>query len=143
MLSNNDLKFLSIASNECIKSNMLMRHGCVAVLNGNIIAKGYNNLRTYSRDRFLNNTSFACHAEVDVLRKIVKKNIKKNKIVLYVVRLNKSGLYMNSKPCIDCIKLIKKYNIKKIVYSCDKTLFVKCKPEECKTTHVSYGNKCI
>jgi tRNA(Arg) A34 adenosine deaminase TadA len=142
-ISNKDFNFLQIALNEAIKSKMLMKHGCVAVLNGVVLATGYNNYRTYSRDKLLNHTTFACHAEVDVLRKIIKQHHKKNKVVLYIVRINNSGFFMNSKPCLNCIKLIKKYNIKRIVYSCSKTEFVKCRPIDCKTDHLSYGTRCL
>ena len=39
MISQKDYNFLSIASNEASKSNVLMRHGCVAVVNGKVLEK--------------------------------------------------------------------------------------------------------
>ena len=64
-----DEKFANIALEEAKKSDVLSQHGCVAVLNGKIIARGHNSSRAYSGDGFLRNTC-SCHAEVDVLRKL-------------------------------------------------------------------------
>jgi len=69
-INNKDEKFASIALNESSKSNMLHhQHGCVAVMGGKIIARGYNSDRCYSKDEFLKNTC-SCHAEIDVMRKL-------------------------------------------------------------------------
>ena len=37
-----DERFASIAAEESSKSTMSQRHGCLAVINGKIIARGYN-----------------------------------------------------------------------------------------------------
>lgn len=69
-INNKDEKFATIALNESSKSNMLHhQHGCVAVMGGKIIARGYNSDRCYSKDEFLKNTC-SCHAEIDVMRKL-------------------------------------------------------------------------
>jgi len=44
-----------------------MRHGCVAVLNGRIIGRGYNHHRSHSNDGFVHNC-VTCHAEMSALR---------------------------------------------------------------------------
>ena len=49
MYSNNDDRFLSIAINEAGKSDLRARLGCIAVVSGKIIARGYNHYRTYSK----------------------------------------------------------------------------------------------
>ena len=69
-INNKDEKFASIALDESSKSNMMHhQHGCVAVMGGKIIARGYNSDRCYSNDEFLKNTC-SCHAEIDVMRKL-------------------------------------------------------------------------
>ena len=45
---------ISEAIEEAYKSPVLMRHGCVAVKNGKILARGFNHYRTFSRDNFIN-----------------------------------------------------------------------------------------
>ena len=69
-----DEKYANIAFNEASNSNMTMKHGCIAVRSGRIIAKGHNSTRTYSNDGYIN-MCCSCHAEIDVLRKCHKMKI--------------------------------------------------------------------
>jgi len=73
-ISRKDIEFISVAAAEGMKSNVLMRHGCVAVMNGKIIGKGYNNYRNRTYDGFVNNTNqCTCHAEMAALRNVYHK----------------------------------------------------------------------
>ena len=77
-ISTRDERFATIALDEANKSNMVHhKHGCVAVIGGRIIEKGYNSERCQSNDGFLENAC-SCHAEVDVMRKLEKRLSKKN-----------------------------------------------------------------
>ncbi len=71
MCSVTDYKHASIAAIEAQNSPCGMRVGCVAVLNGQPIARGFNNYRSYSQDGIIKD-SFTCHAECDVIHKINK-----------------------------------------------------------------------
>lgn len=73
ILSRSDEIFIQAAATEAHKSPVLMRHGCVAVISGTIMARGHNNYRTHSRDNFINNTC-TCHAEIAALRELYKNN---------------------------------------------------------------------
>lgn len=67
-----DEKFASLALSLCKNSNLKHhQHGCVAVLNGKIIARGWNSDRCFSKDGILKNVC-SCHAEMDCLRKMMK-----------------------------------------------------------------------
>lgn len=68
-MSNRTLKFLNEAVNEAHQSDLLMKHGCVAVINGRIIGRGHNYYCTKSRDGFVNCCS-SCHAEISALRNV-------------------------------------------------------------------------
>ena len=68
-ISASDENYLSYAAEESKKSNLLSQHGCVAVVNGKILARGHNTLRTVSSDGFICNTC-SCHAEIATLRKL-------------------------------------------------------------------------
>tara|TARA_R110002072_G_scaffold813_7_gene6565 strand:+ start:266 stop:553 length:288 start_codon:yes stop_codon:yes gene_type:complete len=69
-ISSRDYNYLAEAMYEANKSAVLMRHGCVAVINGKIRAKGHNNInRTQSKDNFIKNTC-SCHAEIACLRSL-------------------------------------------------------------------------
>jgi deoxycytidylate deaminase len=68
-----DEKFATIALNEANKSTVKYhQHGCVAVVGGRIVERGYNSYRSRSNDGFLEGTC-SCHAEVDVMRKLDKR----------------------------------------------------------------------
>jgi len=116
MCSVTDAKYAAIATTEAYKSDLAYRHGCIAVVSGKIVARGYNHYRTISQDGLIGRVG-SCHAEIDVLRKCLKKNIKK-KISLYVVRLSVRGTeIMQSDPCIDCYAKMQQFGIKNITYS--------------------------
>lgn len=115
LCSNSDEKFASIASIEANKSDLPFKHGCIAVTSGKIVAKGYNHYRTYSKDGLIKNCC-SCHAEIDVIRKCLKKGNNK-KINLYIVRISDLGELRNSKPCNQCVSIMKNINIKYIIYS--------------------------
>jgi tRNA(Arg) A34 adenosine deaminase TadA len=67
VLSNTDMKYIMYAANEADKSQVLMRHGSVAVLGGKIMGRGHNHYRSTSKDAFITN-SCTCHAEIASLR---------------------------------------------------------------------------
>jgi deoxycytidylate deaminase len=119
-------KFIANASFEAMKSPMLFKLGCVAVYGGKQIASGYNNYRTYSKDKsILNKYSCSMHAEIDCIRKIKNmsfKNKLKN-VCLYVVKINNDFEFTNSKPCSTCTPVLKNMKIKKVYYTVGK-LFV-------------------
>ena len=74
--SNADERYINFAIEEAYKSNVGFRHGCVAVASGKIIARGYNSDRTISRDGLIGKMC-SCHAEIDVLRKCLKRKLPK------------------------------------------------------------------
>ena len=52
-ISSKDEHLASYAYLEAEKSPCLMRHGCIAVVNGKIIARGHNHYRTNSHDKII------------------------------------------------------------------------------------------
>ena len=75
LYTNNDARFLSKAIEEANKSILRAKIGCVAVVSGKIMARGYNNYRTNSKDGLIKKVC-SCHAEIAVLRKCLKQNIR-------------------------------------------------------------------
>lgn len=115
--TNHDEKMICQAIEQAYLSPVLMRHGCVAVRNGKIIASGFNNYRTYSKDGVIRN-SCTCHAEADVIHKLNNLGITSlPKITLYIVRISRKGLTRESAPCKDCYDLLKNKGIRKFVYT--------------------------
>lgn len=112
--SNSDSRYMDAAILEAQKSELAYRLGCVAVASGKIVAKGYNNYRTYSKDGMIDGAC-SCHAEIDVLRKCLKQNITK-KLSLYITRLSNNNDLLCSAPCIDCFLKMRDFNIRSIAY---------------------------
>ena len=138
----NDEKFASIASHNAEKSELLSRHGCVAVASGQIVAQGCNTYRTYSYDGFIKN-SCSCHAEINVLRKCLRRNIT-GKMNLYIVRLSNSNDDMlSSSPCKECFTKMANFNIKSIIYSENNNILVKQNMRDFKPHHETSGKRAI
>jgi tRNA(Arg) A34 adenosine deaminase TadA len=147
--------YISEAGLEAAKSPCRTQHGCVAVVNGRIIARGHNHYRNPSSDGFVNDIC-TCHAEMAALRKIYStingrghynKNTKKNKIfkkvILYVVRINKENILKKSMPCTDCMEVIKALQIKRIIHSGDEGAIDMILPQDYKETYYTLSKKLL
>lgn len=71
---------------------------------------------TNSNDKFFHMPSK--HAEMDALRKLNYKNLPRT-VDIFVIRISKTGILGESRPCIDCLKMMERsgLNIKYIYYS--------------------------
>jgi len=107
--NNYNVKYLDIAKNEALKSELTNKHGCVIVRKNKVIAKGYNKYNNEFKH------CFSIHAEMDVINKCRKLNLSDCK--LFVIRINSLGEFKNSKPCECCQKVIRKKKIKRIFHS--------------------------
>lgn len=111
--------YFNYASNIALNSNMFQKHGAIIVYKKNIVATGFN---SYSN---LKKNNFSIHAEINAINNFIKKYDKSllHFCELYVVRISpsiynsKEYLLKYSKPCINCQKIINKFNIPKIYYS--------------------------
>ena len=120
-------KIISSAMEQALLSNMPFKHGAILSKGPKIIVKGYNR----NRSKFLNVSYTSIHAEMDVIRQycdnILHINVdlrcntikipKINRYILWVVRIDKHHKLMYSKPCSNCLGLLKKMGVKKIGYS--------------------------
>lgn len=88
------------------------RHGAVIYKGRRIIKSGYNiGFKTHPNGSGLYST---VHAEVCVITR-TKNHFYPDKLdglKLFVIRLNKAGDIMDSKPCEDCMRLIKVNGLK-------------------------------
>jgi len=141
LCTNNDVRYLEIAAQEAEKSNLGFRHGCIAVSGGKIIARGYNNARTFSKDGLINNTC-SCHAEIDVLRKYNKIKKKYKKFNLYVARMSNDNFRCSS-PCEDCYRKMLNFPIKFLIYSDSQEQIVKKPFNSFHPNFATSGNRAI
>lgn len=106
--------FYNEAFNQALKSDMSSNHGAIVTFRGKIIGKGYNK---YSND----SKKASEHAEVSALKSamnyIGKDNLSKCELI--IIRVNKAGECVNSKPCYNCQRFINFYSVKKVYYSTD------------------------
>ena len=118
-LSRKEMTHINTAATEAASSELMFRHGAVAVQNGKCIAKGRNNYRTYSSDNILDPAECCtCHAECDVLHKLLKiRNLRRNNITMYIVRIGQSGDLRESAPCHHCHEKMLFFGIKTLIYS--------------------------
>lgn len=141
-LSNKKYNIYERCLEEADKSRLRYRHGCIATYSGKIIASGFNTCK-YDKN------TCTCHAEVNVLNKLYNTFTRKNqkekilkifrKTTLYISRLTQGGVSDDSAPCIDCLKLINTYNIKRIVFCMDDSYHI-IKPHEYKNSRPSDGH---
>lgn len=141
MVSNRDQRFIQIAATEASRSKCLMRHGCVAVMNGRIIGRGYNNYRCHSNDGFIKNT-MTCHAEIAALRQVNKRGKNAKKITLYVVRLDSNNTLKASAPCVDCMKRINIMGVKRVIHSTNCGKIVIQNPNN-SVNHITTGRRIL
>lgn len=157
-MSKKDARFMRLAYNIGLKSSINIRHGCVAVLNGKVIAKGFNHERCFSSDGFIQQT-WCCHAEIDALRKLCysmlgasgssgvflssssslgEKKVAKllSKVTLYVARVpgSEAGQHQlaskSSAPCTNCMQTLRVLRVKHVAFISKSGEFVKCRPSE-------------
>ena len=103
--------FFEEASSVCMKSwHPKFTHGSVLVYKNTIIGRGTNGGNGINERR---------HAEVASMKnKQFKKYTKfRSKLLVFVVRLNVSGEYRNSKPCERCQEYMRKNGVDEVFYS--------------------------
>lgn len=113
-----DEKFIALAGEWAMKSDLFSRHGCVLVVHGKPVSYGFNQLRNYSRDGMIQ--GYSCHAEMDALRNAVKRKVFYKRLprsTMYITRLNRNGHYFDSRPCILCYSQMLKFGIHRVVYT--------------------------
>lgn len=106
--------FIEEAYNQAFKSDMNFTHGAIIIYRGKILSKGFN---TYINSNYSEKTSL--HAEVSAINNALKKvhasELKKCELV--IIRVNREGECLNSKPCCNCSKIINRFAIKKVFHS--------------------------
>ena len=126
---------------EAERSQVSYRLGCIATYGGKIIARACNTSK-FSKE------TCTCHAELNVLQKLYDsyhRKCKEKKILsifrktkLYIGRLTRGGNSQNSAPCVQCIKKIREFNIKKIIFCLDSKYYI-MSPAEFTREHVTEG----
>lgn len=105
-------RVLEDCKNLAKRSNMLHKHGCIIVKNGNIVSTGFNQHFTNKKLKECHDTT-SWHAEIMAIRKCTKELLCQSD--LYIVRIGTGFKY--SKPCSICSKKIQQLGIRNVYYS--------------------------
>jgi tRNA(Arg) A34 adenosine deaminase TadA len=96
------------------------RH-CAAIVHKNeVLSIGWNKKKTHPMQKKYSSRPdrLFVHAEIDAITKIKDKSILKD-CDIYVLRLSKSDLISNSKPCPGCNNAIRDYGFKNVYWTTD------------------------
>lgn len=117
MLSSDTIIRMAIA--EANASDCRFKHGCVIYDKNIVKSKGCNTVMAFNRKlhpRFQRFPRSGIHAEASA---ILRARADLTGCSLLVLRINKHGLLLNSKPCSHCMMYIEYVGIKRVYYSCD------------------------
>lgn len=90
------------------------RHGAVLVKKNKVVASGYNSYKTHPLPGKYSEFPYL-HAES---KAIIRKGLDNcEDLVMYVVRIDKKGNYLMSKPCEVCQKIIAEALISTVYYT--------------------------
>lgn len=102
-------------------------HLSFIIYKGRIIAIGQNSRKTHPinlKNRKINKDGVdisgikgTCSELATILTVIRRTNVPLNKCTIVNIRINQNNRINNSKPCLSCEKLIKHFDISKIIYS--------------------------
>lgn len=97
---------LKLARNNDIGTS---KHAAVIFRKNRILAKGVNRYKTHPLGSGYHNR---LHAEIDALLRVLKHHkVDLSKCSIYVARVNNQGEPRMSKPCKDCMRILRKYGL--------------------------------
>lgn len=116
MLRKRDIRFFEIAEKvSYLSDHEKHRHGAVITYKGRLIGLGKNSMKSHpkSPDKW----SKTIHAELAAILNSKQNDFRGHEI--YVFRRNKKGVISESKPCENCMGLIKSLKFAVVHYSSD------------------------
>lgn len=135
-------KLIAIARNCAMQSDVSFRHGAVLFANSNkIISFGYNR----HGDRLQKTWAPTIHAEASCLAQIVGSIIARDRsrllrqLRILVIRISANGQLVNSMPCRNCVTLMRKFGVKRVIYSDENGNIVNCSINNIPSDYISDG----
>lgn len=123
-----DYKYFSLARKAAEESTFKVRVGAIAVYRGKIIASASSTNKTdpmqytYNKYRSFNQVG-AClpkaHAEIGLVKKMLKTAVPVQEVKVYVYRLCKSRDKGIARPCDACMRALKDAGIRVVYYTTD------------------------
>ena len=121
VITNNDLKYSKLAETMATYSDYKRIHiGSCIIKKHSVISTGCNQNKSHPiQNKYNHELKFkkhkdCLHAEIDAL---IKASKEANGATMYIFRRGLDNIYRNCKPCPACMKMIKDYGIKRVVYT--------------------------
>ena len=115
-------RYLELAKNEAKQSKYgKLRHGAVLVKGGSVISTSFNknNFSSFANRFRKHGCGHATHhAELGCILGLDRT--KTAGATMYVVRINKNGVFRLSKPCDMCHEVLKYCGVKRVIYTVDE-----------------------
>ena len=108
--------FFRLARSVSLGSNYKIKMGCVLIHNGKPISVGHNEMKS-NPGEWSYGDKVSIHAEANCLKNCLKKNFEGATMIIYRESKDKYHMPRLAKPCPDCMKLLEKFKVKKIIYS--------------------------
>ena len=118
-LSNKDRSWIELAKKIASSGECKKRHGAVLVKGGRCISLGLNRYRNDQEYFFMAREARSYHAEEACLRGIGDRA---EGATIYVARISRAGDEVMSKPCDNCMDIIKRAGIKRVVYTIESDI---------------------
>ena len=116
-LSNRDWNMLNRSAAIAMNSTERHKHGAILYKGGRVLAVAVNSVRNRHQSMEIDFADYTRHAEIAVMRAVGWWSVAYEGATLYVVRINRHGEMMLSKPCAPCEQALKVNSIKRVVYS--------------------------
>jgi deoxycytidylate deaminase len=128
-------KLIKIASFSAIS----YKHAAALIYNNTIYSSGINKFIKTIKTKDNKTHYKTMHAEINVFENFPKKNVKGMDIL--VIRINKSNILKNSRPCNQCIDELLKIGIRKVYYSDDNGNIISENVAYMEKIHISSGTR--
>lgn len=143
-------RYVELAMEKAQESDLYKRHGCVLVRSGKVRAVTCN---TSSRSALSGRTMPTLHAEMCALSQVFRKRqspgtnrrqrlqskkIRNRNVDIYVIRINAENDLLNSRPCQDCLRALRKMGVDRVFYSNTDGDIVMEKVCDMESTHLSH-----
>jgi len=125
-ISNRDRYWINYLTEKIIgtnTTNLRCKHAACVVYKNKVLSIGLNKDKSHPLQYRYSQSQkkIAIHAEIDAIKGLYLKNPSKS--ILYVARINnKDSSYALSKPCGICDRVIKEFQIKRVVFTGNRSI---------------------
>ncbi len=110
-------KYLDLALLLKDEPTLYHKHFSFIIKKNRLRAIGWNSLKTHPLAAKIGYEYHFVHSELSAITRFDGRPTELTNCVLINIRINKLGKILNSKPCVDCVRLIDTFGIKQVFYT--------------------------